>query len=70
MCMSQSELSNTSNENLLQFYKRSIELQEGKSPHDREQLSTEILRRMNEKQSVHEPPTRYRQAGDGHDEFS
>ncbi len=47
MCMTNAELLSTSNENLLKFYKRAVELQEGKSPYDINQLLTEILRRIN-----------------------
>jgi hypothetical protein len=44
--MQPAELLATSNEDLLKFYKRAIELKGGKGPHDIDQLEKEILRRL------------------------
>ena len=65
MCMDATTLANTTDTDLLKHYKRAIELQGGKSPHDMDQLETEILRRM-------EKVTSYpkQEVGDEHDQFS
>ncbi|MBP6857759.1 MAG: hypothetical protein KBC11_00995 [Candidatus Pacebacteria bacterium] len=63
--MEAEKLANTSDEELLKFYKRGVELQGGKSPHDIDQLETEILRRMKKVTSY--PKI---EVGDEHDQFS
>lgn len=65
MCMDTTTLANTTDEDLLNFYKRAIELQGGKSPHDMDQLEVEILRRMRKVVSYPE-----QEVGDEHDQFS
>ncbi len=65
MCMDATTLANTADKDLLNFYKRAIELQGGNSPHDMNQLETEILRRMRKVVSYPE-----QEVGDGHDQFS
>ncbi len=67
MCMEPEKLASTSNEDLLKFYKRAVELQGGKGPHDIDQLSKEILRRMDSESVTGNDKT---EVGDGHDEFS
>lgn len=52
MCMQQSKLTATSNDELLNFFERAVTLDtkngggNGKSPFDKEQLKREILERM------------------------
>jgi len=67
MCLSAEELEKASNEQLLDFYKRAIELKDGKSPFDIRQLRTAILERMGSTPVL--VNVSKQEVGDGHDEF-
>ncbi len=68
MCMKTEELKLTSDEDLLKFFQRSIELSDGKSPFDTEQIKAEILSRMSK--LINHPTQSKREVGDEHDQFS